>query len=264
MPQDLSGLAATRAARLVRGARERFDDTVAEETAIALVYNGEPHAVMMASPTDLEDFLLGFSLTEGVVATPAELTLVDRSESARGISLQALIPHGRLEALRERRRGLEGRTGCGLCGIESLEQAIRPVPRVARPKPVEASAIADALAALAARQTMNRASGGVHAAAFVSGGRLLVREDVGRHNALDKLVGALAREPRRDDGFLLVTSRASYEIVHKAAVAGIGVVVAVSAPTALAIRVAEEAGIALAAFARGESMTLYANGDVFV
>ena len=260
MRSPLSGLADVPALRIADGARADFDDRVAVETPVALVYNGEPHAVMMASPTDLEDFLLGFSLTEGIVASPDELALVERLVTERGVSLQALIPHARLEALRERRRSLAGRSGCGLCGIESLAAALPRPPRVGGGGRHAASDIADALARLAESQPLNRASGGVHAAAYAARDALVVREDVGRHNAVDKLVGALARAPA-GEGVLVVTSRASYEIVLKAAMAGIAVVAAVSAPTDLAIRVAGEAGITLVAFARGGSMNVYTGAE---
>ncbi|HVF36255.1 MAG TPA: formate dehydrogenase accessory sulfurtransferase FdhD [Candidatus Saccharimonadia bacterium] len=244
--------------RVAEGRRARFDDRVALETPVALVYNGEPHAVMMATPADLADFALGFSLTEGIVAARDELELVDCVASERGVSLQMLIPHAAFTALRDRRRAFDGRSGCGLCGVESLEAAVRPVARVPDAAPVAAAAISAGIARLASLQPFNRESGGLHAASLVDGDVLVVREDVGRHNALDKLVGALAVEPRAP-GFLAMTSRASYEIVHKAAAAGIAIVAAVSAPTELAIRTAEAAGITLVAFVRGDAMTIYAN-----
>jgi formate dehydrogenase accessory protein FdhD len=267
------------AALRIRGAqREAFEDVVVEEVPVALVYNGQPHAVMMATPADLHDFALGFSLSEGIVADAGELELVDCLRTAHGMSLQMLIPHVRFAALAERGRNLAGRTGCGLCGVESLEAAIRPVQRVRHGAPIAADAIAGGLRMLAERQPLNRASGGVHAAGYVVGDAILVREDVGRHNALDKLIGALAARQRpaesgasasrdqalgpgfrRDahEGFLVITSRGSYEIVHKAASAGIAVIAAISAPTDLAIRLAEEAGVTLIAFARGTTMTVY-------
>ncbi|HEU0307227.1 MAG TPA: formate dehydrogenase accessory sulfurtransferase FdhD, partial [Lysobacter sp.] len=172
----------------------------------------------------------------------------------------AAIPQARHDALVLRRRSLEGRSGCGLCGVEALQDALRAVPRVAEPQAVSLRQVQDALQALSAQQPLNARSGGVHAAGFVHAGGLLVREDVGRHNALDKLIGAMVNagiDPAH--GFLVITSRASYEIVHKAAMAGIGIVVAISAPTDLAIRTAETAGITLAAFARGDALNLYAH-----
>jgi formate dehydrogenase accessory protein FdhD len=242
--------------RFEAGARAAVHDAVIAEVPVALLYNGHPHAVMMATPADLEDFALGFALTEGIVADAGEFRLVDVLHDAHGISLQAAIPQRRFDALTQRTRALTGRSGCGLCGVESLQAAIAPVPSVPSGPMVTPTEIADALRTLRGRQPLNEACGGVHAAVFVHAGGLLVREDVGRHNAVDKLAGALARTGH-GEGFLLVTSRASYEIVHKAATIGIGLVVAISAPTDLAIRIADEAGLTLAAFARGERFTIY-------
>ncbi len=251
------------ALRLSEDARTAHDDRVIVEAPVALLYNGESFAVMMATPESLEDFALGFALSEGIVATSAEFRLVDTVRHDAGIALHAAIPQACFDALQERRRGLEGRSGCGLCGVESLQAAMRPVPRVATPRPVAAARIRDALAALSQSQPLNARSGGVHAAGFAYGAELLVREDVGRHNALDKLIGAMAGQPACDpsQGFLVITSRASYEIVHKAATAGIGVVVAISAPTDLAIRTADVAGVTLIAFARGDSLNVYTHSD---
>ena len=251
-----AGVQTVAALRIEGGVAQPVRDGVVEEVPVALLYNGHPHAVMMATPTDLADFALGFALTEGIVAKAAEFRLVDVLHDAAGISLQAAIPQARFDALAMRTRALAGRSGCGLCGIESLQAAIAPVPAVAAPACFEPADIARALQALHAVQPLNADCGGVHAAAFVDADGLLVREDVGRHNAFDKLVGALALQPRRE-GFALVTSRASYEIVHKAAMAGIGLLAAISAPTALAIRIADEAGLTLVAFARGERFTVY-------
>ena len=249
-------LATVRALRIEGRVRSEREDEAVSEVPVALLCNGEPFAVMMATPCDLEDFALGFALTEGVVAHADEFRLVDIVRSEAGVALHAAIPQARYDAMR--RRALEGRSGCGLCGIESLQDALRPVPRVAEPQPVSLQQVHAALRAIAAQQPLNARSGGVHAAGFAHPGGLLVREDVGRHNALDKLVGAMRREGRDTaQGFLVITSRASYEIVHKAAMAGIGIVVAISAPTDLAIRTAQTAGITLAAFARGDSLNLY-------
>ena len=251
-------LAQVRALRAQAGVHAERDETVVVEAPVALLYNGEPFTVMMATPGDLEDFALGFALSEGIVATPSEFRLVDVVRSAAGIALHAAIPQLRHDALAQRRRSLEGRSGCGLCGVEALHDALRPVPVVADCKVVSQARIAATLATLAQHQPLNAQSGGVHAAAFAHAGGLLVREDVGRHNALDKLIGALVCAGiAPGDGFLVVTSRASYEIVHKAATAGIGIVIAISAPTDLAIRTAEAAGLTLAAFARGDALNLY-------
>lgn len=257
-------LHAVRALRVSGDGRASHDDRVIVEAPVALLYNGSPFAVMMATPDALEDFALGFALSEGIVPARDEFRLVDIVRGDDGIALHAAIPQARFDALDMRRRGLEGRSGCGLCGVESLKAAIRPVPPVNTSMRVTMPQVHAALATLASQQPLNALSGGVHAAAFVSPHGLLVREDVGRHNALDKLIGALARsepELRADEGFAVVTSRASYEIVHKAATAGIGVIVAISAPTDLAIRTAKAAGVTLAAFARGDSLNVYSRPD---
>ena len=257
-----AAIAQVRALRVQANARGERDDAVVVEAPIALLYNGQPFAVMMATPSDLEDFALGFALSEGIVGSAAEFELVDVVRSAEGVALHAAIPQARHDALSERRRNIEGRSGCGLCGVEALQDALRPVPRVKTPHDVAIGDLRAALAALSHQQPLNALSGGVHAAGFAHAGGLLVREDVGRHNALDKLIGAMTRsglDPQ--SGFLVVTSRASYEIVHKAATVGIGIVVAISAPTDLAIRVADTCGVTLAAFARGDALNLYANPE---
>jgi formate dehydrogenase accessory protein FdhD len=253
--------------RMDQAGCERRADKVIAEAPVALVYNGVSFAVMMATPCDLADFALGFALAEGIVANPAEFELVDVLKTERGISLQALIPHERFEALQRRKRSLSGRSGCGLCGIESLEEAVRPTPVVAHgPRRLERATIAAGLRALAQAQSLNADTGGAHAAAFIPNeSPALVREDVGRHNALDKLIGALAADSRSRaelqeraaTGFLAITSRASWEMVHKAAHAGMAVIAAISAPTSLAIEAADAAGITLIAFARDESMNIY-------
>ena len=248
------------ALRLRADDRAPHADRVIVEAPVALLYNGDPFAVMMATPESLEDFALGFALSEGIVHDASQFRLVDVVRHDEGIALHAAIPQARFDALAQRRRGMEGRSGCGLCGVESLQAALRPVPRVASTMSVEVDAIRNALAALSAQQPLNALSGGVHAAGFAHAGAMLVREDVGRHNALDKLVGAMAYGAiAADAGFVVITSRASYEIVHKAATAGIGMVVAISAPTDLAIRTADAAGVTLAAFARGDSLNLYSH-----
>jgi formate dehydrogenase accessory protein FdhD len=247
-------------------ASTRHPDKVVAEAPIALVYNGASFAVMMATPCDLADFALGFALAEGIVEAPDEFELVDVLQTQQGITLQGLIPHARFEALRERRRNLAGRSGCGLCGIEALEDAVRPLPKVTASIQVTRDAVAAGMHALADGQSLNTITGGAHAAAFIATDQSAVmREDVGRHNALDKLIGALAATARTREaltsctsqGFLAITSRASWEIVHKAAHAGIAVVAAISAPTSLAIEAADAAGITLIAFARDDAMNLY-------
>lgn len=227
---------------------------VAEETAVALTYGGSTQAVMMATPLDLEDFAVGFSLTEGIVKGAGEIEAIDVVETELGIDIQMRLVTPRGEAFVSRRRAMAGPVGCGLCGIESLAEAMRPLPALADGPRVKADDIAQALRRLPKLQVLNRATRAVHAAAFVGADRLLtVREDVGRHNALDKLAGALARagsDPAL--GFIVVTSRLSVEMVQKAAIIGTPVLVAVSAPTALAVRSAEAAGLTLVAVARDD------------
>lgn len=250
-----------KAIRVESGQRSEHREILAGETPVALVYNGLSHAVMMVTPADLDDFAYGFSLTEGIVEQADEIVIVDRLQTAHGVSLEMRIPQHRFDAIEQRARNLTGRTGCGLCGAATLAEAIRPVRRVATQPRIDPDALLDAFAELETRQPLNGETGAVHAAAIVdAGGRLHVREDVGRHNALDKAVGGVLRaglEPRA----LLVTSRASYEIVHKSAQVGIGLVAAISAPTAFAVRIAEEAGVVLIGFARGRRLTIYA-GDL--
>ena len=240
------------------------EEWVIEEVPVALLYNDLSFAVMMTTPADLEDFALGFAICEDIVASAQEFSLVDIVRSDEGIALHAAIPQRRFDAIEQRQRGLEGRSGCGLCGTSSLQAAMRPARKVGIGPRLGVDSIHDGLARLAQQQPLNARSGGVHAAGFVDHDHLLVREDVGRHNAVDKLVGAMLRSAPRidtDDGFLAITSRASYEIVHKAANAGIAVVAAMSAPTDLAIRHAEAAGITLIAFARDGRMNVYSGRE---
>jgi len=237
-------------------------DSVAEETPLALIYNGLQHVVMMASPADLEDFALGFSLSEGVIETPAQLHAVETDRVGDGIALYMDIDAARAQALEVQRRNLTGRTGCGLCGAETIEQAVRHPPPVTKGVRVTPGALQDALVHLAQRQQLNAKTGSVHAAAWATpeGEVVLVREDVGRHNALDKMIGALAREGRSfEHGFALITSRASFEMAQKAATVGITLLAAISAPTGLAIRLAQETGLTLIGFARGRNFNVYAN-----
>lgn len=252
------------ARRLTARGGEALDETVAEEVAIALVYNGISHAVMMATPCDLEDFARGFSLTERIVGKPSEIYDIEVEPSGRGLEVRLEIAAQRMAGLQERRRSLAGRTGCGLCGVDSLEAALRDVPAVAQPRSVPRFSVERAIAALPNQQRINKASGATHAAAWASldGTLVAVREDVGRHNALDKLAGALARSnAAAAGGFVVVTSRCSYEMVQKAAAIGASAIAAVSAPTSLAIETAEQAGIALAAFVRDDRLTVYAHAD---
>jgi formate dehydrogenase accessory protein FdhD len=239
------------------GAAASITEVIAEEVPVALVYNGISHAVMMASPADLADFGLGFSLSEGILAAKDELLDLGTAETEAGIEIRMAISLERFHLLRERRRTLAGRTGCGICGVESLEQAVRPVPPVTAATAIPAGAIFAALAELPQCQALNQLTRSVHAAAWVStAGRIkLVREDVGRHNALDKLIGAMAwRGLDPTEGFALITSRCSVEMVQKAAAIGIPVLVAISAPTALARRMAEGCGLTLVALARPDGV----------
>jgi formate dehydrogenase accessory protein FdhD len=240
------------------------DEVVAEEVAVALVYNGISHAVMMATPCDIEDFARGFTLTEHIVDRPSEIFDIEAEPAGGGIEVQLRIAGQRMAALQERRRTLAGRTGCGLCGVDSLDAALRPVPATRSTVPVSRVAIARAMAALPPEQHINRDNGATHAAgwAALDGTLLAVREDVGRHNALDKLAGALAKlDLGGKGGFVVVTSRCSYEMVQKAAAIDAAAIAAVSAPTSLAIETAEQAGLALVAFVRGDRRTVYAHGE---
>jgi len=235
-------------------------DAVAEEIPVAFVYNERPHAVMLATPADFEDFALGFSLSEALIANAGEFAGVDVVPALSGIELRIAIPEQRARVLDERVRQLTGRTGCGLCGAQTLDAAIRHPAAVAEPAPIDAGALHRALADLQQQQSINAVTGATHAAAWASvdGTIGLVREDVGRHNALDKLIGAMqVRAIDVRNGFLIVTSRASYEMVMKSATVGIGIVVAISAPTALAIALANEANVTLIGFARPDGHSIY-------
>lgn len=246
------------------GRRETCHDAVAVEVPVALEYNGISHAVMLASPEHLADFALGFSLSEGILAAPSELYDCEVATLDEGMQIAMQIAARRFIALKERRRNLTGRTGCGLCGAETLQQAIRHPPAVTSSAAFSAAVIHAGMAAMHRQQRLQQQSGATHAAAWLGadGAIALVREDVGRHNALDKLIGALARE-RRDfsSGAVLITSRASVEMVQKAATVGIGMLAAISAPTSLAIQLAEQAGVTLIGFVREHSHVVYANGQ---
>lgn len=239
-------------------------DTVPEEVPVALSYNGISHAVMLASPADLEDFALGFSLSEGILAHPSELYDLELEAGEQGVVANMRIAEERFFALKGRRRSLAGRTGCGLCGVESLDQVARTLaPLPARPA-LPKAALQSALERLQASQPLHARTGGVHAAAWADteGKLLTVREDVGRHNALDKLIGAMARQGLSPEtGFALITSRASFEMVQKAAGVGIALLAAVSAPTGYAIRTAETSGLCLVGFLRPGRHTCYAHPE---
>ena len=235
---------------------------VPEEVAIALSYGGSTHAVMMATPADLEDFAVGFSLTEGIITSMVEIEEVVVLDEGQGLDVQVRLADDKEDALRARRRHMAGPVGCGLCGIESIEQAMRIVPdvrdvgMVLTPKDITA-----AMAALNGAQPLHAETHAVHGAGFFIPGEglIAVPGDVGRHNALDKLAGAVIRAGRAgSQGIVVVTSRISVEMVQKTAILGSSTLVAISAPTALAIRTAEEAGMTLVALTRGEDFEIFA------
>jgi FdhD protein len=275
------------------GVSSDANDKVAEEVPVALIYNGVSHAVMLATPQDLEDFALGFSLSEGILQSKSELYDVEVVTQAQGIELRLEVASEAFAMLKERRRNLTGRTGCGLCGAESLEQALRlPVldcsklenseletnnaPKASNIKSNEheatiavnsistlekipATSILKAFKAIQVKQALQQATGATHACAWVNaeGEVVTLREDVGRHNAMDKLIGALAKSAKQQNGFVLTSSRASVEMVQKAALAGYNMLAAISAPTGLAVRIAEAYGVTLLGFLREQQFVIY-------
>lgn len=246
-----------------------WHDWVADEVPVALEYNGISHAVMLCTPLDLDDFALGFSLSEGLLPHREALYGIEAVTSDAGITLKLDVASAAFAQLKDRRRAMAGRTGCGLCGTESLAQVIRPLPALApwplsgdahSAAPIERAAVARGIAQMKFRQTLQHATGAVHAAAWcdADGHAVLVREDVGRHNALDKLIGALARAGiDASTGFVTVTSRASVEMVQKTLSARVPLLVAVSASTALAVKTAERSGMTLVGFARDADLVVY-------
>ena len=235
---------------------------LAEEVPVALVFNGITHAVMMASPSDLEDFALGFALTEGLLHSPSQLYGVDTEVLAQGIEVRLDVATQAEQLMKERRRTMAGRTGCGLCGADSLEQVRLALPQAPAVN-VHTQAMFKAHGMLRALQPEKQRTGATHAAAWANlqGDVMLVREDVGRHNALDKLIGALVKaEQNMQQGFVCITSRASFEMVQKTVKAGAGVLTAVSAPTSLAVELAQDHNLVLAAMVRGEQFNAYSHG----
>ncbi|WP_297780943.1 formate dehydrogenase accessory sulfurtransferase FdhD [uncultured Roseovarius sp.] len=246
----------------IEGAR-RVTRALPEEVPVAFVFDGTTQAVMMATPDDIADFAHGFAVTEGIVTDPLEIESFEIAAHDHGIEARFWLRGDRQEALATRRRFMAGPVGCGLCGIDSLEQAIRPVPRVRQHGPIFSQyEVAHATEALSAHQPLHDLTRATHAAGFIRPGEglVLAREDVGRHNALDKLIGALWRagiDP--SEGAIVMTSRLSVELVQKCAMAGCSILIAVSAPTAHALRLAETAGLSIAAFARGGGFDLYSH-----
>ncbi len=244
-------------------------DRLAAEVPVALEFNGISYAVMLATPSDLEDFATGFALTEGIISRASQIYGMEVGESCdgKGIVISIEISSASEHALKMRRRSLSGRTGCGLCGVEALPDAVRPIAAVEADVRVRVSRLFEALQAMRGRQSLFQATGATHAAGWADEeGRVhCVREDVGRHNALDKLIGAMHRQQECDpsSGFALVSSRASFEMVQKTAAAGIGMLASVSAPTSLAADLAARLNVALAGFVRERQCVLYAHAHRF-
>jgi FdhD protein len=248
--------------RIDGGVSAADSGAVAEEVPVAFVYGGKPHVVMMCTPADLEDLAIGFTLSEEIAAHVSDVSRIEVVRHARGVEIQMELPPDAQARVAARTRALAGRTGCGLCGIDAIDNAIRAPRVVASTASFAVTAITRAGDSLAAQQPVNNETRAVHAAAWASadGALCVVREDVGRHNALDKVIGALARAGTdASTGFFLVTSRASYELVQKVAVAGSPLLAAVSRPTGLAIRFADEAGITLVGLLRGPSANVYSH-----
>nr|WP_295830697.1 formate dehydrogenase accessory sulfurtransferase FdhD [uncultured Azospirillum sp.] len=237
------------------------EETVIDEVPVGLVYAGDLFSVMLATPTDLEDFATGFSLSEGIVGSADELAVTAIDEVTDGVRIRMELPVERLAALLRRKRNLMGGSGCGRCGTDSFAEALRLLDPVRSTARISPDAIRHAMAALPSGQRLNRETGAVHAAGFAraDGQLVAVREDVGRHNALDKLIGALARtgvDPA--GGFVVVSSRCSFEMVHKTAAAGIPLIAAISAPTSLCVGFAEAVDVGVVAYVRDGRFTVYA------
>ena len=264
---DSLPVTASRLAVLIKdGKASDVHDAVAEEVPIALEYNGVAHAVMFGTPADVEDFARGFTLSEGIVSHAGQIYGIDVETTPQGVRVALEIASEPFVLLKERRRALTGRTGCGLCGTESLEHAVRKLDPLESSFRIDAKLLTDAVEAIRKRQPLMQLTGAVHAAGWVDrhGELVLVREDVGRHNALDKLIGALSKDA--DDfsqGAAVITSRASFEMVQKAVTLKIPVLAAVSAPTALAVRMARQAHLGLLAFVRAERYSCYSGVERF-
>ncbi|MGO9544766.1 MAG: formate dehydrogenase accessory sulfurtransferase FdhD [Rhodomicrobium sp.] len=240
------------------GEPRKAQRAIPEEVPVALTFDGTAYAVMMATPADLTDFAIGFALTEDVIETPDDIESLEIVEAEGGIEARMWLKPLVSQRQKARRRSILGPTGCGLCGAESIAQALKPARTVTSRSTVRPREITRAMAALQTRQSLNGKTRAVHAAALYAGGEMIVREDVGRHNALDKVIGAAQRACLpADDGIVLLTSRLSVELVQKTARLGAPVIAAVSAPTALAVRVAQSAGITLAAIVRGDDFEVF-------
>ncbi|AKJ31529.1 formate dehydrogenase accessory sulfurtransferase FdhD [Caldimonas brevitalea] len=263
MPETPDALCTVPVVRSQRGDRCAASDTVLAEVPVALSFNGVAHAVMMATPTDLEAFALGFALSEGVIETPAQCYGIDVQAHPRGVDVQLQVATRAFERLKHQRRTMEGRSGCGVCGVESLaalDLDPTPVPAERRLDGLQAEQVLQAFAQLAERQPLNAATGACHAAGWSlpDGSLVDVLEDVGRHNALDKLIGRLAHGPAlQRPGFVIVSSRASYELVRKCARLGLPALAAISAPTSLAVDLATRCGLRLFGFCRDEGAVEY-------
>ncbi|MDD2918388.1 formate dehydrogenase accessory sulfurtransferase FdhD [Rhodoferax sp.] len=248
--------------RVRAGLPSEGPDRVAEEVPVALEFNGVSHAVMMATPADLEDFAYGFAVTECIVDAPSQIHDCEWTFNAEGCTVHLTIAASCFARLKDKRRNLTGRTGCGLCGTESLAHAVRSLEPLTTSQSFDAAAVALAAASLREHQLLLAVTGASHAAAWCTadGHIELIREDVGRHNALDKLVGALLRSGLdASSGFVMITSRASYEMVQKTATAGIALLAAVSGVTGLAVDVAQDAGLTLLGFTRGTDFSIYSH-----
>lgn len=241
-----------------RGSFRPVQRAIPEEVPVALTVDGSTYAVMMVTPEDLTDFAIGFALSEDVIDAPEDIDSLEIVQVEGGLEARIWLKPEMSQRQRARRRSVLGPTGCGLCGSESIAQALKPARPVKSPLRVSPVKIANAMAMLQARQTLHASTQAVHAAGLYTDGRIIVCEDVGRHNALDKVIGAAFRSRvSASNGIVLLTSRVSVELVQKTARLGAPVIAAISAPTALAVRVAESAGVTLVAVLRGEDFEIF-------
>ncbi|WP_230409661.1 formate dehydrogenase accessory sulfurtransferase FdhD [Undibacterium fentianense] len=250
--------------RLRDGQLQQAQDQIAQEVAVAFVFNGIAFAVMMASPSDLHDFAYGFAYSEGIIDHATQIYDCEAKQEAQGYTIDITIAGACFARLKDKKRQLAGRTGCGLCGVESLEQAIRQPAAIQSEIRFSAPAISSACTAMRTQQNLLDATGSSHAAAWChADGRVaVIREDIGRHNALDKVIGACLRQGLNMPlGFVCVTSRASYEMVQKTANAGIPLLAAISGVTSLAIDIAQQAGLCLLGFTRGQDFSVYCHSQ---